>query len=125
MNDSEYRDFCLALATSFAERLHAEADKTSADDPLRVLAAGFAELAQGKNVYEDGPGLVGTLFTHVPEFAPLFPRDLLWFIGGDCLHFMPDEEMQAFQELEERRVAAAGDGDFDYRAERAKLLNLQ
>ncbi len=125
MNDSEYRAFCLELAASFAERLAKEAEKTSAEDPLRTLAAGFAELARGRGIYEEGPALISTLFTHAPEFAPLFPRDLLWFIGGDCLHYMPDEEMQTFQTLEELRVAAADNADFDYRAERAKLLNLQ
>ncbi len=126
MNDSEYRDFCLELATSFAERLAREADKTSEDDPLRALAEGFAGLARGEDIYEKGPELVTTLFTHVPELAPLFPRDLLWFMGGDCLHFMPDEELAKYQQLEEMRIEALVSGDpFDYRAERAKLLNLQ
>ncbi len=126
MNDTEYRDFCLELAGNFADRLAQEADKTSPDDPLRQLAAGFRALARGEAIYEEGPGLVNTLFTHAPEFAPLFPRDLLWFIGGDCLHFMPDEELAKYQQLEDMRIeAAAESAPFDYRAERAKLLNLQ
>ncbi len=126
MNDSEYRDFCLELAANFADRLRREADKTSPEDPLRKLAEGFTALARGESIYEDGPGHITTLFTHAPEFAPLLPRDLLWFIGGDCLHFMPDEELAKYQALEDMRAAAAASGEsFDYRAERAKLLNLQ
>ncbi|MEE4189965.1 MAG: PA2817 family protein [Halieaceae bacterium] len=126
MNDSEYRAFCLELAASFAARLSQEAEKTSPEDPLRSLASGFEALARGEALYEEGPALVNTLFTHAPEFAPLFPRDLLWFIGGDCLHFMPDEELAKYQQLEDMRIAAQDeDTPFDYRAERAKLLNLQ
>ncbi len=126
MNDSEYRNFCLELVASFAARLSQEAEKTSPEDPLRSLANGFEALARGEGLYDEGAALVNTLFTHAPEFAPLFPRDLLWFIGGDCLHFMPDEELAKYQQLEDMRIEAmAGDSSFDYRAERAKLLNLQ
>ena len=50
------------------------------------------------------PALVARLFTTYPDFAPTFPRELLWFFGGDCLHYMPDEEIATFQQLEELRL---------------------
>lgn len=36
------------------------------------------------------------------NLVPLIRRELLWFIGGECLHYLGDEEFQLFQELEER-----------------------
>ena len=90
------------------------------------LAAGFTRLANGEDVYELGPALVSRLFASCPQHAPLFPRELLWFIGGDCLHYMPDEELYQFQQLDDLRSEAAARGELlDYHAERGKLLKLQ
>ncbi|MEE4660986.1 MAG: PA2817 family protein [Halieaceae bacterium] len=126
MNDIEYRDYCLTLAQRFSERLAQEAGRASPDDPLRDLQAGFEALACGQDVYERGPALVARLFGSCPQLAPLFPRELLWFIGGECLHFMPDSELAQFQQLEDMRADAAARGErLDYQAERAKLLKLQ
>jgi hypothetical protein len=46
----------------------------------------------------------------------------LWFFGGDCLHFMPDEEIQLYQQLDERRFAVEETGeDFDWATEKQLL----
>ena len=42
----------------------------------------------------DGQQWLHRFLTHNPELAPAIHRDLLWFFGGDCLHFMPDEEIE-------------------------------
>lgn len=126
MNDSEYREMCLEMAGRFARRIGEEAGRSSPDDPLRKLAQGFERIANGDDIYEDGPRLVRKLFSSCPQLAPDFPRDLLWFIGGDCLHLMTDEELAKFQQLDEMRAEAAARGEvLDYHEERAKLLNLQ
>ena len=50
------------------------------------------------------------------------PRDLLWFFGGDCLHFMPDDEIEMYQALEERRFyALENDEPFDWNQEKQLL----
>lgn len=50
------------------------------------------------------------------------PRDLLWFFGGDCLHFMPDEELSLYQATEERRYECEQRGEpFDW-LEQKQLL---
>jgi hypothetical protein len=53
---------------------------------------------------------------------PLLNRDLLWFFGGNCLHYMPDDEISFYQQLEELRFSAeeAGNG-FDYAAAKQSL----
>ena len=36
------------------------------------------------------------------NLVPLIKRELLWFVGGECLHFLGDEEISLYQELEDR-----------------------
>ncbi|WP_111637014.1 PA2817 family protein [Marinomonas shanghaiensis] len=35
------------------------------------------------------------------NLVPLIKRELLWFVGGECLHFLGDEEIALYQQLEE------------------------
>jgi hypothetical protein len=117
----------MELLTDFAANLGRQADQLPAGDPLRELATEFARLEQGEgDLYSEGASLVGRLFTGFPDVVPLFPRDLLWFFGGECLHFMPDAEIEAYQRLEQQRLQAAARGErLDLRAARANLLKLQ
>src|SRR6056297_1230822 len=102
MNDEQYLQHCQALLADFANALQGRTQDLPADDPLRALAEGFVKLTTDcDDLYVDGPPLIHRLFTTYPEIAPLLPRQLLWFFGGDCLHFMPDDEIAQFQELEE------------------------
>lgn len=71
-----------------------------------------------------GQELVTQIFQRYPQIAHLVPRDLLWFFGGDCLHFMPDEEIALYQTLDERRHQAEQSGEpFDWVQEK-QLLSL-
>jgi len=127
MNDEQYREHCNGLMAEFARDLHLRTENLPPEDPLRELAQAFADLAGApREAYSLGPALVARLFTTYPEMAPLLPRQLLWFLGGDCLHYMPDEEIEVFQRLEDMRREAAARGDvLDLQRARAKLLNLQ
>lgn len=127
MNDEQYLEHCRALLNDFAQTLASRTEHLPQDDALRELAAAFADCAAtDTDLYIRGPDLVARLFTTYPDFAPTLPRQLLWFFGGDCLHYMPDEEIEQYQQLEEMRLAAADRGEiFKLRDARAKLLNLQ
>lgn len=84
--------------------------------PAQVKAADF--LLQGQD-------LLCRVVSAYPHLMPLLHRDLLWFFGGDCLHYMPDEEIRLFQILDEKRQQAQESGDnFSYPQERAKMLGL-
>lgn len=66
--------------------------------------------------------LMSQVILRYPQIAHLVPRDLLWFFGGDCLHFMPDEELDLYQALEERRhEAELNDEPFDWNQEKQLL----
>ena len=69
-----------------------------------------------------GQDLTCQVIQRYPQIAHLVPRDLLWFFGGDCLHFMPDEELDLYQQLEERRYEAErNDEPFDWHQEKQLL----
>ena len=69
-----------------------------------------------------GQDLMCQVIQRYPQIAHLVPRDLLWFFGGDCLHFMPDEEIDLFQRLDERRYEAEERGEtFDWNREKQLL----
>jgi len=69
-----------------------------------------------------GQDLISQIFHRYPQIAHLVPRDLLWFFGGDCLHFMPDEEIALYQALDERRFEAEQNNEpFDWNQEKQLL----
>ena len=127
MNDQQYLEHCRTLLAEFSRTLATRTAELPYDHPLSELAAAYRALDEnGVDLYTRGPALVSRLFDTYPEFAPTFPRQLLWFLGGDCLHYMADEEIEQHQQLEELRLAAASRGDtFNFNDARAKLLNLQ
>ncbi len=128
MNDEQYLLHCRGLLANFAATLCRRTESLAEDDTLRILSGDFKRLVNdpGADVYSEVAPLVDRLFTTYPDFAPTFPRELLWFFGGDCLHFMADEEIALYQQLDEKRGEAATRGEiFDLGAARAKLLNLQ
>ncbi|KQQ64164.1 dehydrogenase [Pseudomonas sp. Leaf129] len=66
-----------------------------------------------------GQDILCQVITRYPQIAHLVPRDLLWFFAGDCLHYMPDEEIELYQALEERRFEAEeNDEPFDWNQEK-------
>ncbi len=80
-------------------------------------------LSGAPEFFEQGQNLLCTLVRNYPDLMPLVARDLLWYVGGDCLHHMPDEEIEKFQRLEEMRYAAEAAGtEFNYEKERALIL---
>jgi len=69
-----------------------------------------------------GQDLLTQIIQRYPQIAHLVPRDLLWFFAGDCLHFMPDDEIELYQALEERRYEAEqNDEPFDWNMEKQLL----
>jgi hypothetical protein len=116
------------LLAEFSRTFATRTAQLPADHPLRELALGFTELdnTTAADLYSLGPELVSRLFDTYPEFAPTFPRQLLWFLGGDCLHYMADKEIVQYQHLEDLRLEAASRGEsLNFNEARAKLLNLQ
>jgi hypothetical protein len=68
----------------------------------------------------DGQDWLTRLFRNYPTLAPHLGREVLWYLGGEALHFMPDEEIAKFQQLEDLMIDA--DDNFDYLAAKQAIL---
>lgn len=72
-----------------------------------------------------GQQIITRIVSHYPDITPQVHRDLLWFYGGDCLHFLGDEEIQKYQDLEERYYELSNNDDSCcYRNLRAQAFNM-
>ncbi len=72
------------------------------DEILHQLAQVIDQLMQHSDSgYTQGQDWVTHVFSHHPQLSPAIDRDLLWFFGGDCLHFLTDEEIDLFQKVDE------------------------
>jgi hypothetical protein len=126
MDDEHYRLHCLEVLGKFSQFMQSQSEACSPEDPIRALSEGFTRISSGEGLYEEGPQLVSRLFASCPHLSPAFPRELLWFLGGDCLHNMPDEEIALYQQLDELREQACASGEqLNLTEARAKLLKLQ
>lgn len=75
------------------------------EDSQRLLAAFERLLEQLQQLAPDyeqqGRNVLLRLQNQWPELWGEVDRELLWFFGGDCLHFLGDEEIRAFQERDD------------------------
>ena len=72
----------------------------------------------------DGQAWISRLFRNYPSLAPHMGREVLWYFGGEALHFMPDEEISKFQQLDEALQTSLEQGtELDYLALKSKLFS--
>lgn len=135
--DKAYFDFHQRLLKAFIEQIQNQvpfipgnSDTQDLDTPSQKDQDFLTELNQlphsgGSEHLIQGQHLLCRIVATYPHLMPLLPRDLLWFFGGDCLHFMPDDEIAIFQRLDEQRQEAIQAGhSFSYEAARAKAMGL-
>ncbi|MFT5593246.1 MAG: hypothetical protein ACI8SR_001618 [Oceanicoccus sp.] len=72
------------------------------------------------NATFDGQDWLTRLFRNYPTLAPHLGREVLWYFAGEALHFMPDEEIAKFQQLEDLMIEA--DENFDYLAAKQAIF---
>ncbi|HSC66997.1 MAG TPA: PA2817 family protein [Cellvibrio sp.] len=128
--DQEYYTYHLELLAAFNAQIQQLPPFNSEilnDDDQEFLAA-LAQLhqqPQKAGFLEHGQILMCRVVGAYSHLMPLLYRDLLWFFGGDCLHFMPDEEIAVFQRLDEQREDAKHQQTpFSYKEARAKLMGM-
>lgn len=128
--DQEYYTYHLELLTAFSAQIQRlppfNAEFSSEDDHEFLIAlAQLQQQPQGVGFLEQGQLLICRIVGTYPHLMPLLYRDLLWFFGGDCLHYMPDEEIAVFQRLDEQREDAKQQQiPFNYKEARAKSMGM-
>lgn len=48
-----------------------------------------------------GQWMLCRIVADYPHLMPSVPRDLFWYFGGDCMHYLSDEEIRFFQGVDE------------------------
>ena len=51
--------------------------------------------------YENGQSVITRIVSFYPHITPEVNRDLFWYFGGECLHYMSDEELAHYQQIDE------------------------
>jgi hypothetical protein len=125
--DTSYIEFHQQLLTAFIRQIKQQApfNQEHSDQDNKDFITELEQLPNigGSEQLIQGQQLLCKLVAGYHHLMPLLPRDLLWFFGGDCLHYMPDDEISIFQTLDEQRHSAKETGQpFNY--ERVRLNAL-
>lgn len=128
--ETQHRDYHLRLLRDFIRQVQQQPPFVTEQCPPEDLEF-LAQLEALPKAHEEadflhqGQQLLGRVVAAYAHLVPILHRDLLWYFGGDCLHYMPDEEIAQYQILDERRHEAAAEGrEFSYEHERAKVFGL-
>ena len=122
MHYTQYFTYHVDLLRQFKENIsqdrpyEVDIDELSDNDQqfMSTLDKICAAETYSEEMSEQGQWLVGQIVNGYNHLLIAFSRDLLWFFGGSCLHFMPDHEIDFYQQLDELRYAAENqDRPFD------------
>lgn len=113
--------YYLDLLSESQQRLvKAEAQEagTISEDILHQFSSLIDQLTEHRDTaYESGQDLLALIGTHHPQLMPVIDRGLFWFFGGECLHYLTDEEIERFQHMEDAAAQHEAEGEeYDYRA---------
>ena len=127
--DKAYFDFHINLLSEFIKQVQQQPpfclDDCIEDDQNFLLELNQLPVVGGSELLIQGQQLLCRIVASYPHLMPLVPRDLLWFFGGDCLHYMPDEEINVFQQLDElRQSAKESNSNFSYEKARLSTMGL-
>lgn len=104
-------------------------DEALLDEADQEFINNLQKLSQNTGINEEfialGQSTLSRIVARYPELTPHAHRDLFWLFGGDCLHYMPDDEIQIYQRLDERRFEQEAAGEpFNFTEERARIFGL-
>jgi hypothetical protein len=126
--DLPYHRYHMALLKSLFDTLRAQSvlmEQVPEESNILFLERfdemiGQLEAGDHDSLYT-GQEILCQIISRYPQIGHLIPRDLLWYFGGDCLHFMPDEEIAQYQLIDEHRAAAEERGE-EFNWEQARQL---
>lgn len=114
MSESSYQAYHRTLINQLTEAIQRSAPFNG--DELDELQAQFLQKVEqlrtseenGEDAASDldiqretGQWILCRIVADYPHLMPSVPRDLFWYFGGDCMHYMSDEEIRFFQSVDE------------------------
>ncbi|AFU98027.1 PA2817 family protein [Simiduia agarivorans] len=113
------------LAQRATELLESAPFREEAHSDLSKRLTALVNASPDDAFYTEGQACLCKIIAAWPQLTSSVARDLLWFFGGDCLQFMPDDEIRQFQTLDEARFEAESTGDTpDYGKLRQQIFGL-
>ena len=118
-------DVCHAGLAPSAQYQHSEARNTADQEILDTLEVLVQSSTYDDTFQQQGQWLIDRIVSRYPQFTAHVHRELFWFFGGDCLHYLSDGELDQFQQMDELLHDSAYAGKaLDYNTARAKVLKL-
>lgn len=75
--------------------------------------------------YEHGQQIIERIIANYPHITPALNRDLLWLLGGNCMHFLADEEINHYQQVDELLHTAINNGEsLSFQQAKTRILQL-
>lgn len=109
-------DYCLTQLPFSSEQ---------ASDVDRDFMTAFKVLCQSDSTDMDysfnGQSIISRIVGHYQHITPFVSRDLFWYFGGDCLHYMTDDETALYQQLDEMLYEQA---DISYSEAKASVFQM-
>lgn len=112
--DSDYIQHHQTLLESLYEYCQTQLPFSSqqASDVDREFMVAFKALCLSSSTDADysfnGQSIITRIVGHYQHITPSVSRDLFWYFGGDCLHYMTDAETALYQQLDEALYEQAG-----------------
>jgi len=107
MSDNSYQQYHHTLIETLYQLILSQPPFNG--DDLDELQAQFIQKfdlirsaqAPPEQILAEGQWVIAKIVSDYSGFVGAIPRDLFWYFGGDCLHFLGDEEIRRFQQLDE------------------------
>ena len=130
MSNNTFLTFHHTLIAQLSDTIHATPpfNDENIGEVEQELLAGLDILRDNAASSEEkqltGQKVVTLIIRNYSHITHSIPRDLLWYFGGECMHFLGDEEIEAFQKLDERYYDAMAEApnETEYRTLRESLI---
>lgn len=106
-NNTSYQNYHRKLLRQLAEHINStapfnggELDELQADFVEKLSAILDSSTAPATQI-ELGQWVLSQIVSNYQSIMPAVPRSLFWYFGGECMHYLGDEEIELFQKLEE------------------------
>jgi len=114
----------LRIAQNLPKQLP-EAEHADVEAYLERLQVLADATAYSEAFIELGQTVLTQSLARFPQLTQAIHRDLFWFFGGDCLHYMPDDEIARYQQIDDLRYETEANGEtFNWEEARAKVFKL-
>jgi hypothetical protein len=126
-SSNEYLSHHLQLLADLYKVCLAQAPFNAADasDTDREIISGLERLSEASAISDEfqqlGQAILTRIIGNYPHITANINRDLLWFFAGDCLHFMGDDEIALYQQIDELLYQQPS---MDYQDAKASVFQL-